>query len=41
MMWLILCTAMDDSALWASQGLQARGLEPLECVIRFPLGSYT
>jgi len=31
-MWLVLCTAMDASALWASQGLQARGLEPLECV---------
>jgi hypothetical protein len=27
-----LCTATDTSALWASQGLQARGLEPLECV---------
>ena len=31
-MWLVLCTSMDASALWASQGLQARGLEPLERV---------
>jgi hypothetical protein len=32
MMWLVLYASMDDSALWASQGLQARGLKPLECV---------
>ena len=31
-MWLVLCTSMDASALWASQGLKARGLEPLERV---------
>src|SRR5215510_1695188 len=31
-MWLVLCTSIDDAALWASQGLQARGMEPLERV---------
>ena len=29
-MWLVLCASTDASALWASQGLNARGLEPLE-----------
>lgn len=31
-MWLVLCSAQDVSALWAYQGLQARGLRPLELV---------
>jgi hypothetical protein len=31
-MWLILSAATDPSALWAYQGLQSRGLEPLEWV---------
>jgi hypothetical protein len=31
-MWLVLCSAEDLSALWAYQGLQARGLLPLELV---------
>lgn len=28
-MWLVLCTSTDLPALWAAQGLQTRGLEPL------------
>jgi hypothetical protein len=32
LMWLVLCSAQDVSALWAYQGLQARGLRPLELV---------
>src|SRR5689334_22745844 len=31
-MWLVLCATHDASALWAFQGLQARGLHPLELV---------
>jgi hypothetical protein len=31
-MWLMLCESDDHSALWASQGLKARGLEPFEIV---------
>jgi hypothetical protein len=31
-MWLMLCESDDHSALWASHGLRARGLEPLEIV---------
>ncbi len=29
-MWLMICSAEDVSALWAYQGLRARGLHPLE-----------
>ncbi|MFG3229963.1 hypothetical protein ACGF07_34960 [Kitasatospora sp. NPDC048194] len=29
-MWLVLCDPADESALWAYEGLRARGLEPLE-----------
>src|SRR5690348_304642 len=32
MMWLVLCASSDIPALWAYQGLKARGLEPLELV---------
>lgn len=31
-MWLVLCKADDVPALWAYQGLKARGLTPLELV---------
>ena len=31
-MWLVLCPRTDSSALWAYQGLAARGLAPLELV---------
>ena len=31
-MWLMICSAQDASALWAYQGLRARGLHPLELV---------
>ncbi|WNG39411.1 hypothetical protein F0U60_41325 [Archangium minus] len=31
-MWLILCNLGDPSALWAYQGLKARGLSPLELI---------
>lgn len=31
-MWLVLCSAQDASALWAYEGLHARGLRPLELV---------
>jgi len=31
-MWLVLCPSNDLPALWAFQGLKARGLEPLELV---------
>ena len=31
-MWLVLCERGDLAALWASRGLAARGLEPLEVV---------
>ncbi|MGH9902588.1 MAG: hypothetical protein ACRD68_12340 [Pyrinomonadaceae bacterium] len=31
-MWLVLCGADDLAALWAYQGLKARGLSPLELV---------
>jgi hypothetical protein len=30
--WLVLCASTDLSALWAYQGLRARGLHPLELV---------
>lgn len=29
-MWLVLCDSTDLPALWAAQGLQRRGLKPLE-----------
>jgi hypothetical protein len=32
-MWLIICTPEDEAALWAYQGLRARGLAPLELVM--------
>ncbi len=38
-MWLVLCAAYDASALWAFQGLQARGLRPLELVTAEALGA--
>lgn len=38
-MWLILCASNDISALWAYQGLKARGLEPLELVTAEMLAS--
>jgi hypothetical protein len=38
-MWLVLCPADDESALWAYQGLQLRGLEPLELVTTEALAS--
>jgi hypothetical protein len=31
-MWLVLCDPGDRSALWAGQGLRARGLHPVEFV---------
>lgn len=31
-MWLILCSAYDTHALWAYEGLKARGLSPIEVV---------
>lgn len=31
-MWLVLCDPYDQSALWAGQGLRARGLHPVEFV---------
>lgn len=31
-MWLVLCSAQDVSGLWAFQGLQLRGLRPIELV---------
>jgi hypothetical protein len=31
-MWLMICSAQDESALWAYYGLRARGLHPLELV---------
>ncbi len=31
-MWLVLCSAYDIPALWAYQGLRARGLAPVELV---------
>ena len=31
-MWLMICSAQDESALWAYYGLRARGLNPLELV---------
>jgi hypothetical protein len=31
-MWLVLCSAQDISGLWAFQGLQLRGLRPIELV---------
>jgi hypothetical protein len=31
-MWLMICSAQDQSALWAWQGLRARGLYPFELV---------
>jgi hypothetical protein len=30
--WLVLCNAKDESAMWAYQGLKARNLHPLEIV---------
>lgn len=29
-MWLVLCSAQDNAALWAYSGLKQRGLHPLE-----------
>ena len=31
-MWLILCSSTDSPALWAYEGLQKLGLEPLELI---------
>lgn len=31
-MWLMICSAQDTPALWAYQGLRARGLNPIELV---------
>ena len=31
-MWLVLCASTDPSALWAYEGLVARGLKPVELV---------
>ena len=31
-MWLMICSAQDASALWAYQGLRARGLNPFELI---------
>jgi hypothetical protein len=31
-MWLVLCASTDTSALWAYEGLNQRGLQPLELV---------
>jgi len=31
-MWLMICSSQDASALWACQGLRARGLHPFELV---------
>ena len=31
-MWLTICTPDDTSALWASEGLRRRGLEPLHLI---------
>ena len=31
-MWLMICSENDPSALWAFQGLQARGLRPFHLV---------
>jgi hypothetical protein len=31
-MWLMICSAQDESAFWAYQGLRARGLIPFEFV---------
>jgi hypothetical protein len=31
-MWLVLCNPDDVSALWAGQGLRARGMKPVEFV---------
>jgi len=31
-MWLVLCSTQDISGLWAFQGLQLRGLRPIELV---------
>jgi hypothetical protein len=31
-MWLMICSEQDPSALWAYQGLQARGLRPFQLV---------
>lgn len=31
-MWLVLCGSKDLSALWAYQGLKARGLQPVELI---------
>jgi hypothetical protein len=31
-MWLVICSAQDESALWAYQGLRMRGLNPVELV---------
>lgn len=38
-MWLMICSAQDTSALWACQGLRARGLHPLELVTAEALAS--
>jgi hypothetical protein len=37
-MWLILCNAHDESALWAHRGLQQQGLVPLALVTSDALG---
>jgi len=31
-MWLVICSAQDESAIWAYQGLRMRGLSPVELV---------
>ena len=31
-MWVVLCSAQDVPGLWAFQGLQLRGLRPIELV---------
>lgn len=37
-MWIILCQSNDSSALWVYEGLQRRGLVPLELVTAEMLG---
>ncbi len=38
-MWLVLCHTTDLHALWAHQGLKARGLDPIELVSAEALAS--
>ena len=37
-MWIVFCSSLDHSALWAFEGLQRRGLAPLELVTAECLG---